>query len=227
MIRSAEVRTDADALRWEARLNRQWPQRTQVAAWLVNRIKHSSESSPRIVELACGAGYLAEFLLRQFPRARFCGFDLSAHLLACAARRLARSSSQPDSQSEISFLQADLVHDDWTVQLDEIGWRGKVDAVLSIQALHDLGGLAEQRLVLSQARELLKAGGVLAYGDLLFDDQNPHSSRFSHLEHEEMLRGCGFGQAGAPTAGKDRPGSSTDRYASTSLGGFGCFACYK
>ena len=227
MIRSAEVRTDSDARRWEARLNREWPQRATVAAWLVSRIRHSSENSPRIVELACGAGYLAEILLRRLPNMRYIGFDLSPHLLTCARRRLASRSEQPDCQSEISFLQADLVHDNWTRQLEEKGWRGNVDGVLSIQALHDLGGLAEQRQVLSQARELLKAGGVLAYGDLLFDDKNPHSSRYSHLEHQEMLRASGFSQAGAPTVDEDGPGFSTDRYASESFGGFGCFACYK
>ncbi len=198
-----------------------------MAAWLVKRIRRSSENSPRIVELACGAGYLAEILQRRLPGMRYTGFDLSPHLLTCAARRLASGSEQPDSQSEISFLQADLVHDDWTNQLEEMGWRGKVDGVLSIQALHDLGGLAEQRRVLSQARELLKAGGVLAYGDLLFDDQNPHSSRFSHREHEEMLRACGFSLAGAPAADKDFKGSSEDGYTSAAIDGFGCYACYR
>ena len=158
---------------------------------------------------------------------RYTGFDLSPHLLTCATRRLASDSEQRDSKSEISFLQADLVHDNWTHLLEELGWRGNVDCVLSIQALHDLGGLAEQRRVLSQARELLKAGGVLAYGDLLFDDQNPHSSRFSHQEHEDMLRACGFSLAGAPTAYKDFPRSSADGYASTAIGGFGCYACYN
>ena len=71
MIRTADVRTDSDARQWEARLNREWPQRQQVAAWIVTQITSESISSPRVVELACGAGYLAEVLLRQLPTARY------------------------------------------------------------------------------------------------------------------------------------------------------------
>ena len=87
MIRSADVRADSDARQWEARLNREWPQRAQVAAWIVEQISANSASSPRVVELACGAGYLAEELFRQLPAAHYCGFDLSPYLLDYARRR--------------------------------------------------------------------------------------------------------------------------------------------
>lgn len=127
----------------------------------------------------------------------------------------------------MSFLEADLVKDNWLGQLEEMGWKGKVDAVLSIQALHDLGGLAEQQQVLTQARVLLREGGVLAYGDLLFDDQNPHPSRFSRSQHEDMIREAGFALGGGPAGERGGPGPSQGDSTNTIMGGFGCFACYN
>ena len=219
MIRSADVRTDSETRQWEARLNREWPQRAKVAAWIVAQISGVSASSHRVVELACGAGYLAEALLRQLPHARYCGFDLSPHLLDYARRRLVDHATRPENASEIEFRCADLVRDDWHEQLEDMGWARQVDAVVSLQALHDLGGLAQQTEVLARARQLLRPGGVLAYGDLLLDAQNPHPSRFTAAQHDEMLRAAGFAPGNAAQL--------VDSAETVRFGRFGCFRSYQ
>ncbi len=182
-------------------------------------INIDSASSPRVVELACGAGYLAEALFRQQPDARYCGFDLSPHLLDYARRRLVNYAPRTDNLCEIELRCADLVRDDWDEQMMEMGWAGQVDAVVSLQALHDLGGLAQQREVLAKARQLLRPGGVLAYGDLLLDAENPHPSRFTAVQHKEMLRTAGF----VP----DNVALLVDRAKAVRFGRFGCFRSYK
>jgi len=227
MIRSADVRTDAEARSWEARLNRERPQRQEVAAWIASKINANSAASPRVVELACGAGFLAEFLKRHLPDVRYCGFDLSPNLLEFAQRRLDDTPDERDAGSDLHFVRANLVSDNWTAQLAEMGWSGKVDAVVSIQALHDLGDLAQQTQVLKKAHGLLRQGGLLAYGDLLLDIENPHSSRYSRADHEEMLRACGFSLPESTTAENLSDGLSSRGYAAAAFGDFGTFACRK
>lgn len=180
-----------------------------------------------MVELACGAGFLAEVLKLRFPTIHYCGFDLNPHLLEFARRRLDEAPDGRGCGSVNHFRCANLVTDDWTAQLIEMGWAGKVDAVVSIQALHDLGELAQQKQVLKLARRLLRKGGLLAYGDLLYDADEPHPSRHSREEHEEMLRECGFAIPGVSTTEKMRDHSDSPGYAVATIGDFGTFSCRK
>lgn len=227
MIRSADVRTDSEAQSWEARLNRERPQRREAADWIASRINDLPARSPRIVELACGAGFLAEVLKKRLPAFRYCGFDLSPHLLEFAGRRLEEVPDERGGGNVLQFLCADLVCEGWTSKLAEMGWAGKVDAIVSIQALHDLGKLTQQKRVLKLARGLLHREGLLTYGDLLFDDEVPHPSRFSREEHEEMLRDCGFSIPGTSTAERVRNVSGPQGYAFALFGDFGTFSCRK
>ncbi len=184
----------------------------------MSRISGASANSPRVVELACGAGYLAEHLFRQHPSALYCGVDLSPHLLDFARGRLACESTDNVAGRTIEFVCTDLVNEDWEEELSSLDWAGQVDAVISIQALHDLGGLAEQTNVLARARRILRTGGQLIYGDLLQDAASPHLSRFTVDQHEEMLRSAGFVsvQGGQPAAVE-----------SARFDDFGCFRCRK
>ena len=198
-----------------------------MAAWIAARISANSAGAPRVVELACGAGYLAAYLQRQLPGLRYCGFDLSPHLLSHARRRLADSEPGHSEDVEMEFYCADLVNDDWTEKVHDLGWMGKVDAVVSIQALHDLGGLEQQAGVLKQAHALLRTGGLLAYGDLLQDPDNPHSSRYDAAQHVEMLLECSYSREGSLPADRNDSQATFDGSASARFGGFGCFAGYK
>ncbi len=198
-----------------------------MATWIAAKVGASPATKPRIVELACGAGYLASFLQGNLPHIHYCGFDLSPHLLDHARRRLdaARGSQTDDAQME--FHCADLVRDDWTEKLHGMGWIGKVDAVVSIQALHDLGGLEQQTKILKQAHKLLSTGGVLAYGDLLLDAENPHPSRYNTDQHLQMLSECGYWLRDNLSADRDEVQPQTDQSAAVRFGAFGCFAGYK
>ena len=170
-----------------------------------------------MVELACGAGYLAEALFRQLPAAHYCGFDLSPYLLDYARRRLVAPAIRPGKLREVELHCADLTRANWEEALRGMGWAGEVDAVVSLQALHDLGGLPQQTEVLARACALLRRGGLLAYGDLLLDVENPHPSRFTAAQHEEMLRAAGF------TPDADDAAQPSDSAATVHFGRFACF----
>ena len=180
----------------------------------MSRISGASASSPRVIELACGAGYLAERLFSQLPAARYCGFDLSPHLLDFARGRLAGEPDKSAARRTTDLICVDLVNEEWESKLPALDWSGQVDAVISLQALHDLGGLAEQTKVLAQARRLLRPGGQVIYGDLLQDASSPHPSRFTAAQHEEMLQAAGF----VPVP-EGQPATAD----SALFGDFGCF----
>lgn len=178
----------------------------------MSQIDSPPAASPRVVELACGAGYLAQALFQQIPAARFCGFDLSPHLLDYARDRFSPQEPGSPIDGEVEFRCADLVNSDWEKSLFELGWAGQVDAVVSMQALHDLGGLEQQTDVLARSRSLLRAGGQLVYADLLQDPDEPHPSRFTVRQHQELLSAAGYAPIVAGQAG-----------AEASFGYFGCF----
>ena len=223
MIRSADVRTSSEARQWEARLNRDRPSRAQVAAWIVSQISSNSADSPRVVELACGAGFLAEVLLYELPFARYCGFDLSPHLLEFARNRLGRRETGQSESGALDFRCADLVLDSWDDELKAMGWAGQVDAVVSMQALHDLGSLEQQTGVLTRARDMLRPGGLLAYADLLQDAANPHPSRYTVDQHAEMLRAAGFTPDKVDQFTRNSVAPPPTDVASARFGDFGCF----
>ena len=198
-----------------------------MAAWIAAKISANSAGPSRVVELACGAGYLAAFFQRHLPGIRYCGFDLSPHLQSHARRRLVGSEPGQSEDVEMEFYCADLVNDDWPEKVHGLGWMGKVDAVVSIQALHDLGSLEQQAGVLEQAHALLRTGGLLAYGDLLQDPNNPHSSRYDAAQHVEMLLECSYSLEGSLSADREKSQVNSDESASTRFGDFGCFAGYR
>ncbi len=117
--------------------------------------------------------------------------------------------------------------DDWTAQLAAMGWAGEVDAFVSIQALHDLGELEQQKQVLKQARRLLRPGGLLAYADLLQDPESPHPSRYSRDEHIEMLQACGYSNARDQSTAPRRAETGSRVFDTATFGDFGCFVCCK
>lgn len=188
---SKDVRTNEDIVAWQERLNREWPERTDVAQHLVQQVLALKVTSPCVVELACGAGFLAGWLLRTLPQVLYIGLDRSPYLLDHARRKLAVLASQLDRTVEIHLREADLNEDGWTEGL-RTSVAQEIDAVLSLQSIHDFGDEAAQARVIAQVFELLKPGGAFIYADLLLDGDNPHPRRLPVARHLTLLREAGF-----------------------------------
>lgn len=186
-----DLRADEEIRQWQARLNREWPERQQVAQQMAKHVAELSVVRPLVVvELAVGAGYLAEVLLPVLPDVRYIGFERSEVLLDYARRRLL--SGSPDDSKTLDLRQADLNEQGWLRWLAEAGLVGKIDAVVSLQSVHDLGGEAEQAQLYRVVGQLLKPQGRFINADLLLKPQKPHPRRLPAARHLALLRDAGF-----------------------------------
>lgn len=206
---TCESRATRDTEAWEARLNREWPQRHAVAQHIADQIAPRLGPSPLIVELATGAGFLGMVLLREFPTMRYVGFDSAPALVACAAARMQALNMEQGGHAELDLRVADLAAPAWATQLQERA--EQPDAVVSLQSLHDLGDEAAQAAVYRRVRRVLRAGGVFAFADLLLEPDQPHPRRLTAERHIEVLRAAGF----------------TDVRCTWRRGPFGCFVALR
>lgn len=119
-------------------------------------------AQPRVLDLGCGPGSVADRVLRELPAASVVGVDADPVLL-----ELGRRTHGQDPR--VSFLDADLTVPGWTAALPGV----RYDAVTSTTALH---WLTARHLagVYRDAATLLAPGGLLLNGDALsFTDAEP------------------------------------------------------
>lgn len=188
------MNTQDNIQQWEARLNREWPQRLQVAQHVAERVAALRLPQPQVLELACGAGFLGAVLLRAVPNLRYLGFDHAAPLLDYVRARLAALDVEQHGSAAISLYSFDLTTDAWIAWLHQHAVGG-LDAVVSLQSIHDVGDAAAQATLHRRVRMVLRPGGLFAYADLLLDPARPHPRRLSAAQHIALLREAGFAQA--------------------------------
>lgn len=111
-------------------------------------------SAPLIVELCCGAGDLAAYLLGRFPATRCRALDGSPAMLAETARQCA------SFQGRLTTEQFDLGSDAWR------GMREQPSAIVSSLAVHHLDGDGKRRLF-RDLYGLLAPGGVFVLADIM------------------------------------------------------------
>jgi tRNA (cmo5U34)-methyltransferase len=112
------------------------------------------ESAPLILELCCGAGDLAAFLLGRFPNARYLALDGSPAMLAETARQCA---SFGDRLTTRTF---DLASDEWRQM------QVTPHAVVSSLAVHHLDGEGKRKLF-RYLWDLLAPGGAFVLADIM------------------------------------------------------------
>ena len=140
----------------------------------------SSGEAAHVVELACGPGLLAEFLLDNHPAMTYEGLDFSAPMLDMAERRL-------DTHGDRASLRlADLREDAWPDSVERVP-----QAVISTQALHDVGGPTEHAAVYRASAALLAPGGLLLNADFV-DRRGAARRRIGLSRHLEMMAAAGL-----------------------------------
>ena len=203
MLSFRNLRTTEDVTHWLAGLEERWPERQTVIQHIIDQVRVLSLPLENLVELCPGAGSLAERLLTEFPHMIYTGLDSSALLLAVARERLDAFGTQA------ALIQTDLNQDGWLDQIPE-----KVQAVVSLQSLHDLGGETEVARMYGLAHEILVSGGLFLNADLIVataQEQAQHPGRCTVARHLELLRAQGFDQVAC----------------SLEVGGFGCYVGVK
>ncbi|MEM7133121.1 MAG: class I SAM-dependent methyltransferase [Chloroflexota bacterium] len=173
-------------------LNKKWPARAAMMTTIANRIReqHADKQveNPVVLELCCGGGVLAQYLLATFPQITYTGIDFSPHLLD-----LARQTTS-SYQDRVTFLEADLNRDWWLNQVSTYS-QPTFDAIVSMQAIHDLGDESKVSRIYSKAYMLLKQWGVFINADLIVEpgDELPNNpGRLTILRHLKLLGDWGY-----------------------------------
>jgi SAM-dependent methyltransferase len=174
------------------RLDREWPARAEITQHIGQQIGNLAGAAPTVLELACGPGRLAATLLAQRPTLRYVGVDISPPFLAFAQAALAPYAAR------VTLLTVDLAEPTWPTHFATNSNTGRFDAIVSLQALHDVGDEQIIRRLYAQARDLLLPGGCFLNADLVVADgeelpQNP--GRRSIPRHLELLRAVGYQEA--------------------------------
>ena len=123
------------------------PWRTEFFEAFAAALASSPTPPTRILELGSGPGFLAEHLLRAFPDASYVALDFSAAMHALAAARLG------DLTTRVQFVERSFKEADWTLSL------GRFDAVVTLQAVHELRHKRHALALHAQVRTLLGLAG--------------------------------------------------------------------
>jgi hypothetical protein len=113
-------------------------------------------------------------------------------LIDYARRHLSVLAGQLDGQAEIHLRQSDLNEEHWIGWLRDQGWLSQIDAVVSLQSIHDLGEADQQGAFFQQLASVLRPPAHFIYADLLLDPANPHPRRLPAYRHLALLREAGF-----------------------------------
>ena len=160
------------------------PERLELFNIILSELEERTPTDGCIVELGIGPGYLAHHLLQAMPAIKYIGIDFSIPMLEIASARLQSHSSK------VTYIQADLVEDDWPRMLTS-----PVNAILSTWTLHDLGSQENVEIVYSKSAMTLDDSGLLLNGDFVKPDgtiQEFEPGRFQIGRHLELLRKAGF-----------------------------------
>jgi ubiquinone/menaquinone biosynthesis C-methylase UbiE len=138
----------SDAFEWEktALIKRPW--RTDFFARFANQLKHRQPPVRCVLELGSGPGFLAGHLLSELPDLRMVLLDFSEAMHELARRRLGPMVNR------VEFFSKNFKNSDWVHGLKEF------DAVVTIQAVHELRHKRYAEELHKRVRTVLRPGGI-------------------------------------------------------------------
>lgn len=184
MLTFRDLRTQEDVAEWTAGLQTRYPERTEMMQHLIAQLKALPFPPLQVVELGPGPALLAKLLLRELPQLQYTGFDSSELLLAYAQNQLAPFGTRAE------LILADLNGEDWLAHLPS-----EIHAIISLQALHDVGDESRINRIYGLARQLLTPGGLLLNADFVVPpgQENPDQpGRRSIPRHMDLLHAHSF-----------------------------------
>ena len=172
----------AEAAAYGEAADRARPWRAEMRDHIAARIALLAPRA-RILELGAGPGLLANRVLERCPNVEaYTLLDFSEPMLAVSRERLARFPAA-------SFLLASFKSGDWTRRV-----AGRVDCVVSMQAVHELRHKRHAPRLYAQVHQLLAAPGLFMVCDHTPFDQSPKSLALYMTEEEQRhaLAAAGF-----------------------------------
>lgn len=178
-----DFRLMSEAREWAKSVNSRRPSREQMFDRIVRELSERPATDLRLLELGSGPGFLAERVLRAFPGASYTALDFSP-----AMHLLARERLGPLARN-VLFREADFRTDDWCAGL------GAFDAVLTVQAVHELRHKRRAPGLYAQVAGLLRPSGVFLMCDH-FVGERGMTNRSLYMtidEQKAALEAGGFG----------------------------------
>jgi SAM-dependent methyltransferase len=174
----------AQAQRWVDRMVAQRPERPAFLAAFVAALQPALPSGACVLELGSGPGHLAEQVLQHvLTIKRYDLLDFSTPMQALARERLTHWSSR------IRHVQRDFKQSDWVDGL------GGYDAVLTMQAVHELRHKRHVAALYAQVQTLLRPSGLFLVCDRYAGGplKNKHADLFfTRSEQPQVLAAAGF-----------------------------------
>jgi len=131
----------------------------------------------RVAEIGSGPGHLAGAVLRRCRVARYTALDLSPAMHEIAREHLG------DMAARVRFVIADFRHPDWARDL------GDVDALLTMQAAHEVRHRSQLPLLFAGVRDAIRPGGLFLYSDHYFEVGG--GRRYSTISQHSARMGTG------------------------------------
>lgn len=177
-----DLRDPADAHTWALEADAKRPWRAQVRDAFAEALGALDPPARSVLELGSGPGLLAERILQTCAPERYTLFDFSQPMLDMSR---ARVGDHPAA----AFVLGDFKQRDWTRGLE-----APVDAVVSMQAVHEIRHKRRVRGLYRQVHDLLRPGGLLLVCDHAPHDDSPKKRALFATEEEQhaALRSAGF-----------------------------------
>jgi SAM-dependent methyltransferase len=158
------------------------PLRAHIRRLVAERLRTLAPGA-RVLELGSGPGLLAEQALRACPNiARYTLFDFSEPMLEMSRLRV---GSFPSA----TFVLGDFRSEEWTHRVS-----GPFDAVVSMQAVHEVRHKRHVPRLYAQIHGLLAEPGLFLVADRTPEDDSVRSTSLFMTAQEQLnaLEGAGF-----------------------------------
>ena len=143
----------AQARQWERDTIEMRPWRPEFFAAFVSALNRKFDHPFTVLELGSGPGHLAEKILSECQIANYVALDFSEAMHQLARQRLT------SRLSKVNFIDRDFRLATWSDEL------GNFDALVTMQAAHELRHKRHLARFLFQARAPLHRGGLILYCD--------------------------------------------------------------
>jgi len=175
-----DFRDPATARTWTEETPKKRPYRVNFFTAFCTALS-ARPTPPRILELGSGPGHLAREIVSRCRIASYTALDWAEPMHALAREHLG------ELVTRVTFETRDFRSDTWPDGL------GPFDAIVTLQAIHELRHKRHMPRLLGQVLPLLRPGCVLLYADhyLTADSKLPGLS-WSRDEQLEVLRAAGF-----------------------------------
>ncbi|MGH9253002.1 MAG: class I SAM-dependent methyltransferase [Vicinamibacterales bacterium] len=177
-----DLQSPAGARAWADAADEKRPQRRHVRQAIADEFQALAPGS-RVLELGSGPGLLAEHVLRDCTHlGRYTLFDFSEPMLAMSRDRVGRFPSA-------TFVLGDFRMAGWSQRV-----AGPYEAVISMQAVHEVRHKRHVPGLYRQVYGLLVAAGLFLMSDRVPEDESPRSTALFMTEQEHLaaLTAAGF-----------------------------------